>query len=151
VEIAGSVRRGKPEVGDIEIVCIPIIQSIGDMFGETVGSISMVDVFFGEAGEKLIKSGPRYKQVALKEGINLDLFMVIPPAQFGVLFVIRTGPAEYSHKFVTPRKFGGMMPSNMQVKDGAIWCNGKIIETPEEQDVYRLIGAEWIAPDRRMA
>jgi DNA polymerase/3'-5' exonuclease PolX len=149
VEIAGSVRRCKPEVGDIEIVCRPVMQECADMFGEVVDRISMVDAFFGENDYKLIKSGTRYKQVDLGD-INLDLFMVIEPAQWGVIFLIRTGPADYSHRFVTSKQRGGMMPSNMQVKDGAIWLNGKIIQTPEESDVYRLIGAEFVAPERRL-
>jgi DNA polymerase/3'-5' exonuclease PolX len=149
VEIAGSVRRGKPEVGDIEIVCKPLMVEERDLFGTVTGYTSMVDAFFAELNEKMIKSGSKYKQIELKEGINLDLFCVIPPAQFGVIYLIRTGPAEYSHKFVTSKQFGGMMPSCFKVKDGAIWKGDKLIETTEEKDVYALIGAEFVEPNRR--
>jgi DNA polymerase/3'-5' exonuclease PolX len=148
VEIAGSVRRGKLEVGDIEIVCKPLMVEETDMFGVVTGHLSMVDALFAEGEYKLVKSGTRYKQVDLGE-INLDLFCVIDPAQWGVLFLIRTGPAEYSHRFVTKKQQGGMLPSNMQVKDGAVWCNGKMYETPEEADVYKLIGAPYVNPNER--
>ena len=120
-----------------------------DLFGTVTGHTSMVDAFFGENEYKLIKSGTRYKQIELPEGINLDLFIVIPPAQWGVIFTIRTGPADYSRKFVTSKQFGGMLPSNMKIKDGAIWCNGKAMFTPEETDVYKLIGAPYVEPGRR--
>jgi DNA polymerase/3'-5' exonuclease PolX len=148
VEIAGSVRRGRSEVGDIEIVCKPLMVEETDMFGVVTGRLSMVDALFGEGEYKLIKNGTRYKQVDLGE-INLDLFCVIDPAQWGVLFLIRTGPAEYSHRFVMKKQQGGMLPSNMQVKDGAVWCNGKMYETPEEADVYKLIGAAYVNPNER--
>jgi DNA polymerase/3'-5' exonuclease PolX len=148
VEIAGSIRRGKSEVGDIEIVCKPLMVEMPDMFGNVVGRLSMVDALFAEGNYKLIKSGTRYKQVDLGD-INLDLFCVIEPAQWGVLFLIRTGPADYSHRFVTKKQQGGLLPSNMQVKDGAIWCNGKMFDTPEEADVYKLIGAAYVEPGER--
>jgi DNA polymerase/3'-5' exonuclease PolX len=149
VEIAGSIRRGKPEVGDIEIICKPLMAEEVDMFGAVTGYTSMVDAFFGENDYKMVKSGTRYKQVALPEGINLDLFCVIAPAQWGVLFLIRTGPADYSHRFAMKKQQGGLLPSNMQVKDGAIWLGGKMFETPEEADVYKLIGAPYIEPGER--
>jgi DNA polymerase/3'-5' exonuclease PolX len=148
VEIAGSIRRGKPEVGDIEIICKPLMVEEVDMFGAVTSYTSMVDAFFGESDYELIKSGTRYKQVDLGD-INLDLFCVIAPAQWGVLFLIRTGPADYSHRFVMKKQQGGLLPSNMQVKDGAIWCNGKMLETPEEADVYKLIGAAYVEPGER--
>lgn len=39
-EIAGSVRRLKPEVKDIEIVVIPKMRKVLDMFGSESGSVS---------------------------------------------------------------------------------------------------------------
>ena len=33
IEIAGSLRRGKPDVGDIELVCIPKADEMRDLFG----------------------------------------------------------------------------------------------------------------------
>ena len=35
IEVAGSVRRGKPEVGDIEVVCIPRT-TVSGLFGDIV-------------------------------------------------------------------------------------------------------------------
>jgi DNA polymerase/3'-5' exonuclease PolX len=146
IEIAGSVRRNKPEVGDIELVAIPVFEF--DMFGNVSEEHQLDGVCWEEFG-KVIKNGHKYKQIELKDGINLDLFIVTPPAQWGVVFTIRTGSAEFSHRLVTPRKFGGMMPSNYKVQGGAIWSNNHIIETPEESDVFDLIGVPFIAPEKR--
>jgi DNA polymerase/3'-5' exonuclease PolX len=150
IEIAGSIRRGKPEVGDIEVVVEPF--PTRDLFGEETYEPHSVDEIDWTDWGQLIKGGHKYKQVLLSEkmDIHLDLFIVTPPAQWGVQFLIRTGPAEYSHRFVTSKQFGGMMPSCFKVKDGAIWKGDRLLETPEERDVYALIGAEFVEPNRRM-
>lgn len=96
IEVAGSIRRGKPEIGDIEIVAIPKYAET-DLFGGLTGNHALDTLVWSNIGE-LTKGGHKYKQIALFEGINLDLFIVTPPAQFGVIYLIRTGPAAYSHK-----------------------------------------------------
>ena len=112
--------------------------------------MNMLEDYLRGAPCTFIKNGPRYKQIQLPEGINLDLFIVQPPAQWGVIYLIRTGSAEFSHRFVTPRKHGGLLPSHLCVKDGAIWSNNHIIETPQERDVFDLAGVPWIEPEKRV-
>lgn len=156
VAIAGSVRRNKPEVKDIEIVAIPklVPDQIGMFTGfdfpdEPAPLRSALDDALVGIG-RFIKNGERYKQIVLNDGINLDLFLVLPPAQFGVIYVIRTGPSDFSHWIVTPRKHGGALPSNAQVKDGVVWQCGKALEMPEERDFLEFLGLGWIEPcDRK--
>lgn len=147
IEIAGSVRRQRPEVGDIEIVAIPHMAV--DMFNQPTENsyLDLIDWerYFG----KVIKGGHKYKQIELPSGINLDLFIVTPPAQWGVQFLIRTGPADFSHRFVTHRAQGGMLPGYLRVQDGALWSNNHIIVTPEETDVFNLLGIPYIEPKDR--
>lgn len=147
-EIAGSIRRGKSEIGDIEIVAVP--QMGFDFFGEPTGDHALNGVQWSDFG-KVIKNGNKYKQIELHEGINLDLFIITPPAQWGVIFLIRTGPAEFSHKMVTPRNQGGLMPSIYRIKDGAVWSHNHIIPTPEEKDVFGLFGLQYLEPELRTA
>jgi len=153
VQTAGSVRRGKAEVKDIEIVAIP--QPCTDLFGAPASGETELDGmvrFMVERGElSLSKNGPRYKQATLKAGINLDLFLVLPPAQWGVILAIRTGPADFSHWLVTPRCKGGALPSNYQVRDGGVYLDGGLIEMPDEADWFNLLGLEWMEPGKRRA
>lgn len=144
VEIAGSIRRRKPEVKDIEIVCVPnpIIDCV--LFSE-----NEFDRILRIIGGHRIKDGEKYKQIELPEGINLDLFIVTPPAQWGVIFTIRTGDADFSHWLVTHRRQGGALPSFLKVKDGALRNGTIIINTPEEIDFFREIGLDWIEPGKR--
>jgi DNA polymerase (family 10) len=152
VEIAGSIRRKKPDVKDIEIVAIPVIEYTPDLFGNPSHPFNLLNhlLLQGEGTlYRFIKNGGRYKQIALPEGINLDLFIVLPPAQWGVIFTIRTGPSHYSKWLMTKKKYGGAMPSHMRVKDGALWTNDTVIDTQEEEDFFKSIGLDWIAPEAR--
>lgn len=146
VEIAGSIRRCKGEVGDIDLLALPIFET--DMFGNASEDHKLNGVNWELYGQ-VVKNGNKYKQIALIEGVHLELSIVTPPAQWGTLFLIRTGPEEFSHRFVKPKRFGGMLPSYLRVKDGAMWSNNHIIPTPEEADVFGLIGIAWVPPELR--
>jgi len=143
LEIAGSIRRRKAEVGDIEIVALP--KPFVDLFGNENGYQDPM-----LAGVWVNKSGPRYKQYALPEGVNLDLFIVLPPAQWGVIFALRTGGAEFSRRLVTPKPYG-YLPREYVIKDGAVHRadTGEIVPTPEEEDFLALCGVANIPPQER--
>lgn len=141
IEIAGSIRRRKPEVGDIEIVAIP--KPFVDIFGSENGYHDLTLPFW------VNKNGRRYKQFVLPEGINLDLFIVLPPAQWGVIFAICTGGAEFSRRLVTHKSWGYLPPQYI-VQDGAVkTLDGKVIPTPEEADFLALCGVAHIPPEER--
>ena len=146
IEKAGSIRRRSPLVGDIELVAMPVMAL--DMFGEATADHTLDTFDYSKLG-KVIKSGHKYKKVDLDSGISLDLFIVTPPAEWGVVYMIRTGSADFSHKLVTPKKYGGMLPSDLRVKDGAIWKGEKKIPTPSEDDVFRVLGISPIPPEDR--
>lgn len=159
IEIAGSVRRQKPEVHDIEIVAVPRVMTEVDMFGQVVDETypleGALDIMEGEGSFQVLKNGHKYKQLRLPQGINLDLFLVTPPAQWGVVFLIRTGPADFSRWMVT-RGAGGALPLEYYVKDGSIQlaadagtAKPTIIDTPEEVDYFRLCHMDWIPPEQR--
>jgi len=159
--IAGSLRREKPEVKDIEIVCVPrlVHAKTGSMFDgvdfpdEPAPRVSAItrDALIPITGQGgLRKHGDRYSQFLLPEGIYVDLFCVLPPAQWGVILAIRTGSAEFSHWLVTSRRRGGAMPSNLHVADGALRnTDNSIIPTPTEEAFFAAIGLPWMEPNKR--
>ena len=149
IEIAGSVRRGKPDVKDIELVAVPCFIRQVDLFGQVLSNTSALDTVDWSKFGDWIKGGHKYKQIALHEGLNLDLFIVIAPAQWGVQFVIRTGPADFSHWIVTQKRLGGALPSYARVHDGAVWNGDAGIPMPEELDFLNFCGLGWIEPAQR--
>jgi len=150
VEIAGSIRRLKATgVKDIEIVAAPSYMDRLDLFGNVVETVSMLDFMDWEHLGHVIKGGDRYKQVALIAGINLDLFIVLPPAQWGVIMTIRTGPAAFSKRVVTQKCKGGLMLDGSYVRDGAVYCKGELIKMDEEVDFFNYLGMRYILPEKR--
>lgn len=149
IEIAGSLRRGKTDVGDIEIVCIPKLVTWVNLLGEEVNRREPDDL----TARMIVndyhptKNGDHFKQFDI--GLcNLDLFITTPEC-WGVIFTIRTGSADFSHRLVTTRQQGGLLPSNMRVKDGRLWLGDVQLDTPEEGDFFRYCGLKWIDPKDR--
>jgi DNA polymerase/3'-5' exonuclease PolX len=151
IELAGSIRRGKPDVKDIEIVAMPIIHEQRDLFNTLTGTYSEFDLIDFTRYGRIIKGGQRYKQIELPEGIKLDLFIVLPPAQWGAIMLIRTGPADFSHWIMKERRRGGGMPGHLKQKDGALWQGKRLIETPTEHDYFAALGLDYVEPSQRVA
>lgn len=149
IEIAGSLRREKPEVKDIEITAVPKTRAVRDLFGMEALQ-SALDVYPWSLLGTLALNGPRQKKILLHEGIALDLFIVLPPADWGVIYTLRTGPADFSQWCVTPRRKGGGLPSDSKVSDGRVTRYGEPIPMPEEIDFLNYLGIGWIDPADRM-
>lgn len=153
IEIAGSLRRGKDQVKDIEIVAQPILGC--DIFGDSSPDVpsgldAVLMVLIARGRLDPVKGGQRYMQFVIRpEDIKLDLFIVRPPAQWGPIFLIRTGPDSFSKRFVTKRKYGGLLPSNLREKDGCIWDGDRALDTPTEESVFSILGIPWIPPEER--
>lgn len=162
VEIAGSIRRKKREgIKDIELVAIPKFGADRCvMFAETAEPVSLLDQYLervvtdpSETGlsKDLLRPphwGPKSKRLRF-QGVAVDLFIVLAPAQWGVIFLIRTGPSDFSRRFVTSRNAEGMKPDTYDIINGHVERAGKTIDTPEEIDLLRLWGENWIEPSQR--
>ena len=150
IEIAGSVRRRKESVGDIEIVCIP--ESQVDLWGYP--ATFLFEPFIDRLVQDDVivrgdKNGAKYKTLYLiGDDIKIDLF-ITAPEQWGANFTIRTGPKEFSRKIVTPRQHGGLMPSHLKFKELRWWDGADPLDTPEERDVFAALGIEWREPWER--
>lgn len=168
-DIAGSVRRLKPEVGDIEIVCQPKIEVLKDMFGWDEGTIKNLQ--FQEIVDKLGKvikgnTDGRYMQIELPEGINLDLFMPEPSDYYRQL-AIRTGSADYSFKVIaTGWKLKGWVGTESGLRKMAECIEKKLPDGKSkwschiatqtlppkwtnEKQFFDWIGVQWIEPRLR--
>jgi len=128
IGIAGSIRREKPEVGDIEIVAIP-----QDLLGFTM-EVNKLQRIKGEPTGK-------YTQRRLPEGINLDLF-IANEKNWGLIFAIRTGSAGFSYRVLAK----GWVKAGYKSINGMLTKNGKKIEVREEKDLFGLIGISYIEP-----
>lgn len=149
LSIAGSVRRQKPEVKDIEIVCLP--KAVDDLCGNPtyplLGYLNNPTDFLADECKRL-KGKDRYQQWQLPN-VKLDLFIVLPPAQWGVIYTLRTGPWEFSKAIVTQQRIGGLLPDEARVKDGSVWVGDQKVSTPNEEDFFKFCDLAFIHPQHR--
>ena len=152
IEIAGSLRRKKPMIGDIEFILIPKRKM--NMFGQKVGGYHLNDLLSGWGSAiTLIKDGDKYKRFAFytsnRELYSVDLFIQPDPATWGVNMMIRTGSAEFAKRMVTKQQHGGLMPDGLSVSGARVWRGTQLLNTPEEGDVFKLWGMTYVKPEDR--
>lgn len=136
-EIAGSVRRQKPECKDIEVVAIPKPYDTGLFTSGIATVLNQWPIVKGQLP-------CLYTQRILPEGIKLDFF-VANPENFGYIYMLRTGSREFNFKWVIDLKNLGYKPH-----DGAIYSNGHPVRVPEESDVFRLLKRDFVKPENRI-
>src|SRR3990172_4008738 len=163
IEIAGSVRREKADgIKDVELLMIPAPQR--PVFGKFGAPILWLMADLLEQGilrKRLDKNGRAawgslYQRAWWKNGdatVPLDLF-ICEQGNFGAMFAIRTGPNDFSHRLVTPRRFGGAMPIGMKQEDGWLWRMTKSTDwervgVQEESDYFAALGLPCLPPPER--
>jgi len=139
IEIAGSIRRGKIRPGDIEIVCEPsttthIVSEIGRVkereMTENLLDSRCRELLIDGTLEKRPDSmgrhawGEKAKRGVFFQGMDfapVDIFSVIDPAQWGIIFAIRTGPGDWNRLLVSDRRIGGACPEDLKISGGQVW------------------------------
>jgi DNA polymerase/3'-5' exonuclease PolX len=153
VEVAGSVRRGKAECRDIELVAIPRWEQLpepGTLFESPVWTNTLHAWALRTGAVVWIKPGTsaiepwapkpegKYWRGLLSDGTKLDLFLA-DERNFGLIWLIRTGPAEWSQAVVTHA-----------LRLGKPCVGGSLgVPTPEEADVFAYLGLQWVPPEAR--
>ncbi len=146
LKCVGSVRRKKPEVGDIEFVCRPQMQT--DLVGGAYPILDVIEKALGEIGtrrmgdQRLLAYGDIYGF----KGLKLDLFVCWPPASFGSLVAIRTGPWELSKHAMTMLDRNGYKHTlgHIERKD-----TGAVVAADTEERFFELAGIPCVVPSKR--
>ena len=142
IEIAGSIRRQREMVGDIELVAVPTRPT--DLLGEFVHGVpTALDAFFAGANFKPDKDGDRYK--AFNYGSwKVDLYT--PTAdRWGLRLLVSTGSRAFNVWVIEALRSRNYRMVGGQIVDGL----SRPVPTPEEQDVFRLLELPFIEPTDR--
>jgi DNA polymerase/3'-5' exonuclease PolX len=138
VEIAGSIRRKKPEPNDIELVAIPRPYNVGIFECGIAKILNQYEVVKGILPCK-------YTQRVLPGGIKLDFFTATPD-NWGLIYAIRTGSAEFSHNVLA----SGWVRAGYKSIDGYLHNRIKHkIPVREEKDLFDKIGIKYVEPENR--
>jgi len=158
VAIAGSIRRRKETVNDVEVVAIPK-PSLHEHLIQMRQDLTVV-LNRTKGDSRRTPFGPRYYMLTYKHDNGfypVDLFCVIPPAEWWPLFLIRTGSAEFNIWFVTRiKQFGYRFNGgHVEVRSGSktlmdrkvdLW---KPVKIESEEELFRLCGLKFIPPEER--
>ncbi len=137
VEIAGSLRRRKESIGDIDILATSTeVEKVMEIFC----NFALVDRVLGK--------GPTKSSVHLSTGVNADL-RVVDENVFGAALHYFTGSKEHN---VAIRRLAiekGLTISEYGVYEGTAEKKGKLKASKTEQDIYKTVGLPYIPPELR--
>jgi DNA polymerase (family X) len=130
----GSFRRMKETVGDIDYL---VLSDAPEIVMDYFASMPEVDEVLGK--------GPSKTFVKLNNGMDADL-LVVPKESFGSALQYFTGSKEHG---VALRKIA--ISKGLRLNEWGIYDsnNNKMIAGSKEEDVYNVLGLEWIPPEMR--
>ena len=155
IEIAGSLRRKRPQVNDIELLCIPLYDATDasiDLLdcairrlisGAYIGSY--LDYRLNKRGSKVY--GPQNKLlVHMQSGIGVDIFSTTKE-NWPVSLVVRTGSAKNNILIAKAaiRKGWRFHAYGSGFTDE----HGNTIICKTEQDVFEFVGLKYKIPEER--
>ncbi len=130
--VAGSVRRMKETVGDIDyLVTADDPEKAMEFF------VSMSEV------EEIVGRGPAKAFVRLAGGIDADL-LVVPKESWGSALQYFTGSKEHS---VELRKIA--IAKGLRLNEWGVYKGEARVAGATEEGVYQALGLQWIAPEMR--
>lgn len=138
-EIAGSIRRKRPEVKDIEIVAIPKPFETG-LFESGIALV--VNQWNKVKGE--MDMSCKYTQRMLPQDIVLDLFFC-KADNWGNTFAVRTGSADYSKKIAAR-----WVELGYHSQDNYLHRNGDKMPLYEELELFQLLKMPFLKPEERI-
>lgn len=147
IEIAGSIRRARPEVNDIDLVILP-----------RAGQLTAIKARCEQKCQG-VRDGEQNCIYRLplpdRTEIQLDLFFARPatsdllntaPGNFGTLLLCRTGSKEHNIYLVEHAKRRGRRWNPYRgVMDGA----GQVLASETELDIFTALDLPWIKPEAR--
>jgi len=147
ITIAGSIRRQKPDVGDIELLCIPKFIDGVDQLDREIATL-VVQGILGFRRNKLGSKvyGPKNKlMVHLPSGLGVDIFSTDEQCWW-VSLVVRTG-GETTNKRIAMaaiRKGWHLQAygAGFSTPQGDVICES-------ERDVFELVGLRYLEPWER--
>lgn len=149
--IAGSIRRCKPEIGDIEMVIEPTLETYAllDQWLATGKALHRENSqCWGAKARSMRWPMPDSSNVAANY-IQIDMFLQPDPATWGCNMFLRTGSAEFNMNMFRKRNRGGWMPDYLNMHDARIWAGIKALDTPDEESIFALWGMEPVDPTKR--
>jgi DNA polymerase (family 10) len=124
IEVSGSVRRGKQEIGDLDLIVD------GDI----------IALARGVQGE--LKEVGTQRTTMLYRGQQVNLFYA--KSNWGAMQFYLTGPKNYAIGYRMKAKTMGM-----KLDQYGLWKDGVVIAGETEEEIYLALGKVYKAPELR--
>jgi len=149
VAIAGSIRRRREFVNDIDIVCLPLENKFAALRERVLRSTAVVT------------DGSQTIVTRMTNGVQLDCWIAKRPEQdlltstptnFGSLLLCRTGSKEHNIYLVEHAKrirdgLGGFLRWNPY--HGVFDSRGDCLASVTEEDIFRVLQLDFVPPEKR--
>ncbi|MDP9867058.1 MULTISPECIES: DNA polymerase/3'-5' exonuclease PolX [Streptosporangium] len=127
---AGSLRRMKDTIGDIDILA--------------VGPVTLMDDFKAMPyTAEVIASGEKKTSIRTVEGVQVDL-RVVPAGSWGAAMQYFTGSKEHN---VHLREIA--VKKGWKLSEYGLFDGDRVIAAEHEEDIYQALGMPWIPPTLR--
>ncbi len=134
VELAGSFRRRRESVGDLDLV----------VCGGTADAVMTAFTTHAYVAE-LLGRGDTKSSVRLGNGLQVDLRHV-PEKSFGAALLYFTGSKQHN---IELRQLA--IDLGLSLNEYALTRGDRVVAAATEEDVYRALGLAWIPPELREA
>jgi DNA polymerase (family 10) len=132
IETAGSLRRLKETIGDVDFLVISDDPApVMDFFATLPGVI------------KVLGKGATKSSVRMQEGFDMDL-RVIPPESYGAAWQYFTGSKEHN---IALRKIA--IEKGFKLSEYGLFDGDQMVAADSEEEVYARLGMPWIPPEMR--
>lgn len=133
VQSAGSLRRGKETIGDIDLLC---------QAQESPGEIIEAFCKFDQV-RRVTAAGQTKGSVLLESNVQADL-RVVPSESFGSALAYFTGSKEHN---VRLRELA--IKKNMKLNEYGLFKGDKPVAGADEEGIYRKLGLQFVPPELR--
>ncbi len=132
IEIAGSLRRRRDTVGDIDVlVCSDAPEEAAEAF------VSLPEV------DRVILKGHTKVSVRLRNGLQMDL-RIVPRESFGAALHYFTGSKNHN---VAVREIARKL--GLKINEYGVFRGEDRVGGAEEDDIFNAVGLCWIPPELR--
>jgi len=143
IEIAGSLRRKKETIGDVDFLAISKNPApIMDFFVKLPG---VIKVWAKGATKASVRIGIGFDPVRKKfsNGVDMDI-RVVPKKSFGAALQYFTGSKEHN---IETRKIA--MDKGLKLSEYGLFRGQRMVASQTEEDIYKALDMDWMEPELR--
>lgn len=132
IEIAGSLRRRRPTIGDIDLLA-------------TAKNPAKAFAVFTELPEaqKILGRGTTKASLLLQNGMQVDL-RIVPAKSFGAALLYFTGNKNHN---IHLRKIA--IKKGWKLNEYGLFENSKMLASLTEKAIYQKLGEQYLSPEKR--